>query len=92
LLARTVGEEIAVLIAAAVSERGTDRLTLRCHSQTLAAVKAQGLAESEVLMLLPDDGMAPGTAVATWAGGGLSFDPTALLEQVVGLLDPQSPA
>jgi flagellar biosynthesis/type III secretory pathway protein FliH len=88
LLGQSAGVEIAAVIAEAVSERGSEALTLRCHPETLASIQAQGSIESEALIFAPDDGMAPGAAVATWSGGGLNFDPTALLAQVVEILSP----
>jgi flagellar biosynthesis/type III secretory pathway protein FliH len=88
LMAQAVGAEIAALIAETVCEHGAEALTLRCHPETLGLVEAQGHLEFEALIVQPDDRMAPGTAVATWSGGGLSFDPAALLAQVVEILSP----
>ena len=90
LLAQTAGQEIAALIGDALAERGIERLTLCADLETISSVKDQGLTESDTLTLLPDPAMKPGAAVATWSGGGLGFDPAALLEQVVGILCPHS--
>lgn len=90
LLAQAAGQEIAALIGDALAERGIERLTLCADQETIASVKDQGLTEGDTLTLLPDPAMKPGTAVATWSGGGLSFDPAALLEQVAAILCPHS--
>jgi flagellar biosynthesis/type III secretory pathway protein FliH len=90
LLAHATGQEIAALIGDAIAERGTERLTLCGNQETIASVKEQGLAESDTLTLLSDPAMKPGTAVATWSGGGLLFDPAALLEHVSAVLCPNS--
>jgi flagellar biosynthesis/type III secretory pathway protein FliH len=90
LLAQTAGQEIAALVADALAERGIERLTLRSDEVTIASVKDQGLTEGDTLTLLLDPAMKPGTAVATWSGGGLSFDPAALLEQVAAILCPNA--
>jgi flagellar biosynthesis/type III secretory pathway protein FliH len=90
LLAQTAGQEIAGLIGDALCERGIEALTVRADPETIASIRDQGLTEADTLTLLPDPAMKPGTAVATWSAGGLSFDPAALLEQVAGILHPQS--
>jgi flagellar biosynthesis/type III secretory pathway protein FliH len=90
LLAKAAGQEIAAIVGDALSERGIDGVTLRCDPETIVSVTHQGLAEADTLTLHSDPEMKPGTAVATWSGGGLSFDPAALLEQVVGILSPNS--
>jgi flagellar biosynthesis/type III secretory pathway protein FliH len=88
LLARAQGAEIAALVCEALSEHRSERVSLRASPDTIGLVKAAGPGELDTsrLTLLPDPDMAPGSAVATWTGAGLSFDPAALLEQVTGVL------
>ncbi|HEX2940348.1 MAG TPA: hypothetical protein VHO91_04815 [Rhodopila sp.] len=86
LLASAAGQEIAALIEETVRERGTIGVTVRAHPDTIASVRDQGLADSETLTLLPDASVAPGTAIATWSGGGLSFEPGQHLQQIDALL------
>jgi hypothetical protein len=40
------------------------------------------------IALTPDSSLDPGAAELSWSGGGLSFDPAALLERITTLLSP----
>jgi flagellar biosynthesis/type III secretory pathway protein FliH len=97
LLAHAVGGEVAALLSAALTERGADHLILRAHPDTLATAQADGFPSlpfpEERLRLLPDPAMPPGRAEASWADGGLVYDPAALKAQVLAILGaPASPA
>lgn len=89
LMARTVGQEVATLVAETLAERDVDALTLRADPTTIAEVIDQGLTESDILTLIADPQMKPGAAIASWSSGGVSFDPDRLLRQVLSVLCPQ---
>ncbi|EFH11010.1 hypothetical protein, partial [Teichococcus cervicalis] len=89
LLARAAGGEVAALLAEALTERAADRITLRAHPATLAAMQADGFpggGQPERVRLLPDPGLPEGQAEAGWADGGLIYDPAALLQRVLTTL------
>ncbi|MDJ0390352.1 hypothetical protein QMO56_19755 [Roseomonas sp. E05] len=89
LLARAAGGEVVALLAAALTERAADTITLRAHPDTLAAAQAEGFPgepHAERIRLLPDDTMPPGQAEAAWTDGGLVYDPAALRAQVLAIL------
>jgi flagellar biosynthesis/type III secretory pathway protein FliH len=88
LLSHAAGPEIAALLAAAVNERGHETLTLRAHPDTLAAVASEtaSAADDGRLILAPDERRAFGAVEIGWTGGGLTFDPDALLAQVASAL------
>ncbi len=88
LLARAAGTGIAALLADALAERVPETLILRAHPETLAAVAAEIAAEREDgrLTLVPDPAQPFGTAEIAWSGGGISFDPAALLARVTSVL------
>jgi hypothetical protein len=90
LLGLVAGREIAALLADTLAERTTDTLTLRAHPATIAAVQAEGLAavDAERLTMVPDPTCAPGVAGLAWSGGGMHFDPAALLDRVTAILRP----
>jgi flagellar biosynthesis/type III secretory pathway protein FliH len=90
-LSRAAGTELAALVDAAVRERGAASVVVRAHPDTLAAVQEQGLAATDTLAFLPDPALPLGTAVTTWSGGGLSFEPAELLRQIDTLLSPEHP-
>ncbi|HQT75729.1 MAG: hypothetical protein B7Z80_25335 [Rhodospirillales bacterium 20-64-7] len=86
LLASAAGQEIAALIGDALRERGAVVLTVRAHPDTIVSIRDQGLTDTDTLILLPDASVASGAAIATWSGGGLSFDPAEHLKQIDALL------
>ncbi|WBV45546.1 hypothetical protein [Pseudoroseomonas cervicalis] len=89
LLARAAGGEVAALLAEALTERAADRITLRAHPATLAAMQADGFPgrdQPERVRLLPDPALPEGLAEAGWADGGLIYDPAALLQRVLATL------
>lgn len=88
LLSHAAGAEIAALFADALAERAPEVLTLRAHPDTLAAVADETAAERETgqLILTADAGRAFGTAEIAWTGGGVTFDPAALLARVMSVL------
>lgn len=95
LLARAAGAEVVELVSAALAERAAETITLRAHPDTLAAAQAEGFpgqTHPGRVRLRPDDTMPPGQAEATWADGGLAYDPAALRARVlVALGVPASP-
>lgn len=88
----TAGAEIAALTVEALTARAPEMLTLRAAPETLAAVLAEGAADPDRqrLTLIPDDSCEPGAAALAWCGGGLTFDPPALLRRISALLAPPS--
>lgn len=89
LLARAAGGEVAALLATALTERGTDSITLHAHPATLAAARQEGFPHGQMpdrVRLLPDETMPQGKAEARWANGGLLYDPAALMAQVLAIL------
>jgi len=88
LLAAAAGAEIAVLLADVLAERAPERLILRAHPDTLATIAAETVAERETGRLVPEPvpDMAFGMAEAAWNGGGITFDPAALLGRVTSVL------
>ncbi|HUB50383.1 MAG TPA: hypothetical protein VMB73_35895 [Acetobacteraceae bacterium] len=91
LLSNTAaGAEIAALTTEALTARAPEMLTLRAAPETLAAVLAEGAADPDTqrLTLIPDASCEPGAAALTWCGGGLTFDPPALLRRIAALLAP----
>jgi len=89
LLDAAAGTEIARLLADTLADRAPEALTLRAHPGTLVAVAAETTGRhDERIVLAPDPGMPPGTADVTWTGGGLTFDPAALLLRITTALAP----
>jgi hypothetical protein len=88
LLASATGTEIAALLATALIERGPETLMLRAHPDTLATVAAEIATEQEAgrVTLAACDNMPHGAAEIAWAGGGLTFDPAALLANITSVL------
>jgi flagellar biosynthesis/type III secretory pathway protein FliH len=88
LLSRAAGPEIAALLAGALAERAPEVLTLRAHPDTLAAVATETATAREDgrLTLTADPGWPFGTAELGWTGGGITFDPAALLARVTSVL------
>jgi flagellar biosynthesis/type III secretory pathway protein FliH len=93
LLARTAGQEIAALLHAALTERPTETLRLRAHPDTLDAIAddTNAMPDRARLAVAADSSLAPGTAELAWTGGGLTFDPDALLARVMAVLDATRP-
>lgn len=94
LLASATGPELAALITDALTERHPESLTVRAHPDTLAHLASvlDSAAAAGRLTLRADPAIGPGAADIAWTHGGLSFDPTALLERVAAVLHPQVPA
>ena len=94
LLATAAGQEIAALLAEALSERAPETLILRAHPDTLAVIAAETAAERESgrLALEPVPEMAFAAAEAAWSGGGITFDPAALLARITAVLRSQAAA
>ena len=92
LLATAAGGEIAALLADALAERAPQSLILRAHPDTLATIAAETAAEREAGRLIPEPvpDMAFGVAEAAWSGGGITFDPAALLARVTSVLQAAS--
>jgi hypothetical protein len=88
MLATAVGAEIAVLLADVLAQRAPERLILRAHPDTLATIAAETAVEREADRLVPEPvaDMAFGVAEAVWNGGGITFDPAALLARVTSVL------
>jgi flagellar biosynthesis/type III secretory pathway protein FliH len=90
LLSHAAGAEIAALVAVAMTERGHETLTLRAHPDTLAAVvdETKAAVADGRLVLAADEKRGLGAVDVAWTGGGLTFDPAALLAQVTAALAP----
>ena len=88
LLATAAGAEIAALLADVLAERAPETLILRAHPDTLATIAAETAVEREAGRLTPEPvpDMAFGVAEAAWSGGGITFDPAALLARVTAVL------
>jgi flagellar biosynthesis/type III secretory pathway protein FliH len=88
LLASAAGTEIAALLADALTERTSETLMLRAHPETLATVAAETATEREsgrvTVTVIPS--MPFGAAEIAWIGGGITFDPVALLARVTSVL------
>jgi flagellar biosynthesis/type III secretory pathway protein FliH len=91
LLAAAAGTEIAAVLADALTERTPEALVLRAHPDTLATVAGETAAEREAgrLTLAAAPNMPFGVAEIAWAGGGVTFDPEALLARVRSVLAAQ---
>jgi flagellar biosynthesis/type III secretory pathway protein FliH len=91
LLSRAAGAEVAAMLAEVLAERGEDVILLTAHPDTLAAMQAEGfppLQEAPArLRLLPEPGMPPGSAEASWVSGGLIYRPDALVARALAILD-----
>jgi flagellar biosynthesis/type III secretory pathway protein FliH len=95
LLACSQGMELEVLLQAALTERPDETLRLRAHPDTLAVVAGEvsgGPPDTTRVTLVADPSLAPGAAEIAWTGGGLTFDPANVLQQVVTLLGAVPPA
>jgi len=89
-LRSAMGAEVANLVVDAVAARSQEQLTLRSAQATLDAVRAQGLPEAQLakVTMVAVPNRPPGWAEIAWTGGGLTFDPDALLWQVSDILSP----
>ena len=92
LLASAAGLEIATLLADALAERAPEALVLRAHPDTLATIAAETAAEQDRgrLTLCAAPEMPFAAAEVCWTGGGMTFDPGALLARVTSLLADQT--
>jgi hypothetical protein len=86
LLRQAVGQEIASLVTAALTERAPEQLVLRAGPETLRLAEVREQPGRLVIQEAAD--MPPGTAEIVWAGGGLSFDPSALQARLAAILLP----
>lgn len=88
LLATAAGAEIAAMLAEVLAERAPETLIVRAHPDTLATIAAETAAERDAGRLTPEPApdMAFGAAEAAWNGGGITFDPAALLARVTAVL------
>ncbi len=89
LVSRAAGMEINALLQDALTERAAETLRLHAHPDTLKAIVGEGgvAAEAGRLVLTADAALPPGAAEIAWTGGGLTFDPAALLGHVVAMLE-----
>jgi flagellar biosynthesis/type III secretory pathway protein FliH len=85
LLASAAGAELSALIGEALAVRAPGTLVLRANPGTLACLAS---AAPDGLALTADPSLDPGAAELSWSGGGLSFDPAALLQRITTLLSP----
>jgi len=90
LMEQAAGQEIAALLAEALTERAPEALMLRAHPATLRSVAAHDLpgGHAASLTMLDDATMSLGVAEIIWTGGGLTFDLAAMHERVVAILSP----
>jgi hypothetical protein len=94
LLTCAAGKEIIAILGAALTERAPEALMLRAHPDTLATVAAETAVEREDgrLIMAAAPAMPFGQAEVSWTGGGVTFDPTALLARVTSVLATIPPA
>ena len=90
LMAQTVGAEIVVLIDEALNARISEGIAVRASPETIEAIRSLGLSEhaSARVTLHPDPGQPFGVADIAWTGGGMTFDPQALLRRVTEAVSP----
>jgi flagellar biosynthesis/type III secretory pathway protein FliH len=90
LMAQAAGAEITALIDQALTARAFEEIRVRASVETIAAVTARGLPEagSTRLTLVSDADHPSGAADIAWTGGGLTFDPAALLRTVTDAISP----
>ncbi len=92
IMAETAGSQIIALIDHALSERSPEELTVRACPATIEAVKSRGLPDAGAtrVTLLPNATAPSGMADISWTGGGMTFDPAALLREVTEILSLKS--
>lgn len=94
LLRAAEGREVAARLASALAERAEDRLIVRAHPDTLARVKtAQNdldIATANRITLTPEPDRARGSTEISWRSGGFTYDPHALLDEIVRALTPHA--
>jgi hypothetical protein len=90
LMTHAAGMELQRLIADTLTERAPETLLLRAHPDALAHLTALPGWDELALRLTPraDDQLAAGAIEIAWTGGGLAYDPQALLERVSAAIDP----
>jgi hypothetical protein len=88
LLATAAGTEISAILADVLAERAPETLILRANPDTLATIAAETAGDRKAGRLTPEPApdMAFGVAEAAWNGGGITFDPAALLARVAAVL------
>ena len=87
-LRTAMGAEVAALLTDAAGAHAAEQLKLRAAPATIDAVRAQSLPDELLARITfePVPDRPPGWADIAWTGGGLTFDPDALLWQVADLL------
>jgi len=90
LMAHTIGPDLARLVGDALTDRSPDTLTIRASGETIGCLAATGAAELDATRLtyVPNEDQPFGAVEVTWAGGGLTFDPIALLHDVTEAISP----
>jgi hypothetical protein len=90
LMSLTIGAEIVALVEEALTARAPEEITVRASAETIAAVAARGIPDggSTRVTLLPTADQPYGAVDIIWSGGGLTFDPTALLRKVAEFITP----
>jgi hypothetical protein len=92
LMAHSLGAELSDLIDKAVMARSKEEIVVRASAETIAAITAQGLPEGSAgrvkLRAIPD--YPADKADIAWVGGGLTFDPDALLRRVTSMIASNS--
>lgn len=89
LMSMAIGYEIVALIDQALAARTPENITIRASAETIGAITARGLPQtgSSRVTLLPDANYSDAIDVA-WTGGGMTFDPAALLHSVNETISP----
>jgi hypothetical protein len=87
-LRTAMGAEVAALLTDAAEAHSAEQLKLRAAPATIDAVRGQSLPDELLarITFVPVPDRPPGWADIAWSGGGLTFDPDALLWQVADLL------
>jgi hypothetical protein len=90
LMSLTIGAELVALIDQALTARTSEEITVRVSAETIAAISACGIPDCGAtrVTLLPTADQPRGVAEIAWSGGGLTFDPAALLHKVTALISP----
>ena len=88
------GQELIALIGDALTARTPEHITVKASPETITAITALPLpdAAADRLTLTPDPTLGFGVAEIAWAGGGLTFDPAALLTSVAAAIAPAPPS
>ncbi len=89
LMSQAIGSEVAALIDQALAARTLENITIRASAETIRAITTRGLPQAgwARVRLLPDSNPSGAVDVA-WTGGGMTFDPAALLRRVNEAISP----